>query len=246
MTAPASRPDFKEYLLRNLGKPVIEINVSDDQVEDRIDEGLRYFWDYHFDGIDKTFYKYIITDVDATNKYITMPDNIIGVTNIFDIGSAISTNNLFDIRYQIALNELYTLTNVSMIPYYMNMQHIQLLEMLLVGKQPLRYNRKMQKCFIDMDWHRVDVGQTLIIEAYEVVDPTVYSKVWQDRWLLKYCTELVKRQWGNNLKKFSGMALPGGVTFNGQQIHDEAEATIAALEADMTNSYGGTLEFMIG
>src|SRR5665213_3144451 len=128
MTAPASRPDFKEYLLRNLGKPVIEINVSDDQVEDRIDEGLRYFWDYHFDGIDKTFYKYIITDVDATNKYITMPDNIIGVTTISDIGSAISTNNLFGIRYQRALDGLETLTNVSRIPYCINMQHIQPLE----------------------------------------------------------------------------------------------------------------------
>ena len=138
MAVPQSKADFKEYCLRKLGKPVIEINVDDDQVDDRVDEALRFYWDYHFDGTEKVYYKYQITQVDKNNKYITMPDNIIGVVNIFPVGQALNTNNLFNIRYQIALNDLYTLTSVSMVPYYMALQHVQFLEQFLVGQQPLR------------------------------------------------------------------------------------------------------------
>ena len=145
MASPTSRAQFKENCLRRLGKPVIEINVDDDQVEDRIDEALRYFWDYHFDGSEKTYYKHQVTSQDKINKYITIPENIIGVVNLFDIGNALNTNNLFNIRYQIALNDLYTLTSVSMVPYYMAIQHVQFLEQMLVGKQPLRYNRHTNK-----------------------------------------------------------------------------------------------------
>jgi len=130
----SSRDAFKEYCLRKLGKPVIEINVDDDQVEDRIDEALKYYWDYHFDGTEKTFYKYQITQQDIDNKYITMPQNIIGAVSIFDIGDYVAVNNIFNIRYQIALNDLYTLTYQSMVPYYMAFQQIQLMEQLLVGK----------------------------------------------------------------------------------------------------------------
>ena len=125
MAVPRTRDEFKTYCLRKLGAPVIEINVDDDQIDDRVDEAIRYYWDYHFDGAEKVYYKYRINDVDITNKYITMPDNIIGVVNIFPIGQALNTNNLFNIRYQIALNDLYTLTSVSMVPYYMALNHVQ-------------------------------------------------------------------------------------------------------------------------
>ena len=148
MVAPTTRASFKENCLRRLGKPVIEINVDDDQVDDRIDEALRYFWDYHFDGSLKTYYKYQVTEEDKTNKYITLPENIIGAVTIFDVGAALGTNNLFNIRYQIALNDLYTLTSVSMVPYYMAMTHVQFLEQLLVGRQPLRYNRHSNKHYL--------------------------------------------------------------------------------------------------
>ena len=141
MALPTNRAEFKENCLRKLGKPVIEINIDEDQLEDRVDEALRYYYDYHFDGSSKIYYKHQITNDDKTNKYITLPENIIGAVSIFDIGSALGTNNLFNIRYQIALNDLYTLTSVSMIPYYMAIQHIQFLEQLLVGRQPIRYNR---------------------------------------------------------------------------------------------------------
>ena len=186
MAVPTDRASFIEYCLRKLGKPVIEINVDPDQVDDRIDEALRYFWDYHFDGSDKTYYKYQVTAQDKVNRFITMPDNIIGVVNIFEIGQALNTNNLFNIRYQIALNDLYTLTSVSMVPYYMAMSHVQFLEQMLVGKQPLRYNRHMNQLFIDMDWNIINPGDYIIVEAYQVVDPDVYTKAWSDRWLARY------------------------------------------------------------
>lgn len=246
MAIPSTRDQFKEYCLRKLGKPVIEINVDDDQVDDRLDEALRYYWDYHFDGSEKIYYKQQITEEHKTNKYITLPENIIGAVNIFDLGSALGTNNLFNIRYQIALNDLYTLTSVSMVPYFMALQHIQFLEYLLVGKQPLRYNRHVNKLYVDMDWNRLNVGDYLIVEAYQVVDPTTYSDVWGDRWLARYATCLIKQQWGENMKKFQGMKLPGGLEFNGQKIYDEAVNERSMLEKEMIISYSLPVTDLIG
>lgn len=246
MANPSSRAEFKENCLRRLGKPVIEINVDDDQVEDRIDEALAYYWDYHFDGTEKIYYKHQVTANNIADKYITLPENIIGAVNIFDIGNALNTNNLFNIRYQIALNDLYTLTSVSLVPYYMALQHIRLIEEILVGRQPIRYNRHRNILHIDMDWNKVTEGQYIIVEAYQVVDPNTYTDVWKDRWLLQYCTAIIKRQWGNNMKKFSGMQLPGGLTFNGQQIYDESIEEINRLEAEMINSYSLPVSDMIG
>ena len=246
MAVPQSRKEFKEYCLRKLGAPVIDINVDDDQVEDRIDEALNYFWDYHFNGADKTYFKYSVTDNDIQNRYITMPDNIIGVVNLFEIGQALNTNNLFNIRYQIALNDLYTLTNVSMTPYYMAMQNIQFLEQMLVGKQPLRYNRHKNRCYIDMDWSIINVGDYIVLEAYEVVDPEEYTKAWSDRWLARYTEALIKQQWGQNLKKFKGMKLPGGIEFNGKEMFDEATLERKELEHEMIYTYSIPALDMIG
>ena len=244
--AISTREEFKEYCLRKLGKPVIEINVDDDQVEDRIDEALKYYWDYHFDGTEKIFYKHQITEQDITNKYITLPDNIIGAVSIFDIGDYISVNNIFNIRYQIALNDLYTLTYQSMVPYYMAFQHIQLLEQLLVGKQPIRYNRRTNKLYIDVNWDKIVAGYYLVVEAYQIVDPAEYTDVWNDWWLQRYATQLIKKQWGTNLTKFTGMSLPGGVQFNGEKIYNDAHDDIEKLEAEMINSYSLPVADMIG
>jgi len=246
MAVPSTRSEFKEYCLRTLGKPVLEINVDDDQAEDRIDQALKYYWDYHFDGAEKVYYKHQVTAQDKLNKYITLPENIIGAVNIFDIGDALNTNNMFNIRYQIALNDLYTLTSVSMVPYYMALQHIQMLEYLLVGKQPIRYNRHTDKLYVDMDWNKLEDNHYLIVEAYQVVDPNTYTDVWGDRWLAQYATALIKRQWGTNMKKFEGMTLPGGIKFNGQKIYDEADEEIKALEKEMISSYSLPVTDMIG
>jgi len=246
MAIPNSRDSFKQYCLRKLGAPVIEINVDDDQVDDRIDEALLYFADYHFDGTEKTYYKYKITAPDITNQYITLPDNIIGAVDLFPIGQGLNTNNLFNIRYQIALNDLYTLTSVSMVPYYMALTHVQFLEQMLVGQQPIRYNRHVNKFYIDMDWTIINVGDYIVISAYQVVDPDEFTRTWGDRWLARYASALIKQQWGSNLKKFEGMKLPGGLTFNGQKIYDEATEERRELELEMITSYSLPITDMIG
>lgn len=246
MANPTSRQEFIQNCLRRLGYPVVEINASDEQIDDRVDEALSYYYDYHFDGTEKIYYKHQITDQDKANKYITLPENIIGAVNLFTVGDALNTNNMFNIRYQIALNDLYTLTNVSLVPYYMALQHIRVLEELLVGRQMIRYTRHRNRLHVDMDWEKLDTDKYLIVEAYEVIDPTTFTDVWKDRWLLQYATALIKRQWGANLKKYSGLMMPGGVQFNGQQIFDEAIEEIRMLEEDMIRSYSLPVMDMVG
>lgn len=247
MAVPTNRSQFKEYCLRALGKPVIEINVDDDQVEDRIDQALKYYGDYHFDATEKIYYKHQVTSSDKANKYITLPENIIGAVSIFSIGDpSVRSDDLFNIRYQIALNDLYTLTSVSLVPYYMVMQHLAVIQELLVGKQPIRYTRHRDRLMIDMDWNTLNEGEWLLVEAYEVIDPTEYTDVWGDRWLAEYTQQLIKRQWGNNLKKYSGMQMPGGLTFNGQQIYDEADTEIKRMEQEMITNYSLPVMDMVG
>lgn len=248
MAVPTSRAEFKEYCLRKLGKPVIEINVDDDQVEDRVDEALRYYWDYHFDGSEKTYYKHLVTSTDIANKYITLPENIIGAVRIFNIGDpSISSDDLFNIRYQIALNDLYTLTSVSLVPYYMVMEHLALVQQLLVGQMPIRYNRHRNRLHVDTMWgDKIKEGDYILVEAYEVIDPDTWTDAWGDRWLARYATALIKKQWGNNMKKFGGMQLPGGIVMNGQQIYDEADEEIKDLERDMVFNISLPVSDMIG
>ena len=247
MAVPTSRAEFKEYCLRKLGKPVIEINVDDDQVEDRIDECLRYYWDYHFDGSERVFYKHQVTQADIENRYITLPENIIGAVRVFPIGDpSIRSDDMFNIRYQIALNDLYTLTSYSMIPYYMAMQHLALISEFLVGNQPIRYSRHRDRLYIDTKWTNYNVGEFILVEAYEVMDPDVFEDVWADRWLQNYTSEKIKYQWGSNLTKFSGMQLPGGVQFNGEKIMDDAKNAIDKMEEEMINSYSLPVMDMIG
>lgn len=247
MAVPTTREEFKEYCLRKLGKPVIEINVDDDQVEDRVDEALRYYWDYHFDGTDKVYYKQQVTEQHKTDKYITLPENIIGAVRVFPIADPIvRSDDLFNIRYQIALNDLYTLTSVSMVPYYMTMEHLALISELLVGQQPIRFNRHKNRIYIDMDWDKVNAGEYLLIEAYEVIDPDTWNQVWSDRWLQNYTTAKIKYQWGSNLTKFTGMNLPGGVQFNGEKILNDAQDELQKMEQEMISSYSLPVSDMIG
>lgn len=247
MAVPTTRVEFKKYCLRKLGYPVIEINVDDDQVDDRIDEALKYYYDYHFDGSEKIYYKHQITETDKTNKYITLPENIIGAVSVFPMGSpGIRAADMFNIRYQIALNDLYTLTSVSMVPYYMAMEHLALISEMLVGRQPIRYTRHKDLLYIDTKWDDLRTGDYWLVEAYEIIDPEVYTDVWGDRWLQNYATALIKRQWGSNITKFVGMNLPGGVQFNGEKILDDAVAELTLLESEMINTYSLPVLDMIG
>lgn len=235
---PETREEFKEFCLRRLGAPVIEINVDDLQVEDSIEVALQTYYDYHFDGTQKVFLAHQVTEEDRQNKYITVPQEIIGIINIFDIGTSFGTNNLFNLRYQIALNDLYSFSTGPFAPYYMALQNVALAQELFVGKQALRYNRHVNKLFIDMNWEeKVSLGEYIVLEAYEITDPDEYPDVWNDRWLQKYSIAQIKRQWGNNTKKFEGVQMPGGVTFNGQQIYNEAQEEIEKMDEELINSY---------
>lgn len=245
MAVPESREEFKNYCLRRLGEPVIQVNLADEQIEDRIDDALSYFWEYHFEGSEKIYYKHQITDKDKERRYIRLPENIMGAVKVFDLTQWTNIGNMFDIRYQIALNDLYTLTSHSLIPYFMTMQHLQLIEDLLVGHKPIRFSRHRNQLHIDMAWDVIATGSYIVIEAYSIIDPEIYTDVWKDRWLMKYATQLIKRNWGEVLKK-STLTLPGGVTMNGQQIWNEAEQEIEELEADMLRSYSDQLAFLIG
>ena len=247
MAVPTTRAEFKERCLRNLGKPVIEINVDDDQLEDRIDEALAYYQDYHFDGTQKTYLKHAVTQTDIDNTYIEVTDsNIIGIIDLFDIGDATSTNNLFNIRYQIALNDLYDLSRYDLVPFYMNFQNIRFIEEILIGRQPLRYNRHVNRLSIDMDWEKLNVGDFVVAHVYAKVDPGTYPDIWSDRWLIRYTTSLFKESWGSNLSKFTGLQLPGGVQFNGQELFAQATQEKSTLEHEMISAYSLPVHDMTG
>jgi hypothetical protein len=247
MAKITSREQFKEYILRRLGSPVIDINVDDEQIEDRIDDALLKFRDYHFDGMQHVYYPHQLTEADRNNQYITLPDDFVGVTRIFDINDSYGAMNLFNIRYQLHLNELFNISSVSVTPYVVAMRHIEFLEEVFVGKKPIRYNRNTDKLYIDMNWKDdTVVGQYVMIDGYKDVNPEENPDVWDDPWLRQYATQLVKRQWGEHLKLYEGMNLPGGITFNGQKIWDEANEEITKLEDQVINDYSLPVTDMIG
>jgi hypothetical protein len=235
---PTNRQEFKEYVMRRLGAPVTEINVAEEQVEDRIDDALALFCDRHFDGSDEVFFKHQVTDQDKVNGYITVPDNIVGVMEIFPLfSSGGRTGDIFDIQYQIALNDLYNITTVSMVPYVMTMTHLATLNELLVGRVPMHYTKSLDRVTLDTDWNKIATGSYLLFRAYQVIDPVQFTGVWKDRWLLAYATALVKQQWGTNLQKLVGIQLAGGVTLNGEVIYQQAENELQRLDEELTARY---------
>ena len=268
MAEPATRENLKQYALRALGKPVIEINADDDQLEDRIDEALQFYQQYHYDGIRRTYLKYQYTQADydrinantsevATknsvtttwqegNGFIVVPDSIISVINIFPFSSK-GTLNLFDVRYQLRLNDLYDFSSTSIVNYDVVMRHLDFLDHILVGEKPLRYNQNDNRLYIDMDWKNdLQVGEFLVIECYRKLDPSVYTDVFNDMMLKRYVTALFKKQWGANLSKFNGVAMLGGTTLNGQQIFSEALTDIERLEKEIRDSFEMSQPLMIG
>lgn len=250
MAIPSSRDTFTDYCLRQLGYPVVEVNVDDDQVSDRIDEALQYFNEYHFDGVERFYLKYQLTQTDIDNGYIPTTDLIIGVRNIFPFSgdATASTNNgLFNLQYQLRLNDLYDLTNTSLVYYYSVRNYIAELDLLLNGTKPIRFNRHQNRLYIDMAWDQnVRVGSYVIVDCYRALDPVTWSSVWNNLWLKRYATALIKRQWAVNIKKFSGLQLPGGVTLDGDKLYAEATQEIMDLENQMQTSYSLPPDFMVG
>lgn len=246
MSVPSSREQLKDWCLRQLGHPVIEINVDDDQVEDRIDEAFQYIQQFHFDGVERWYVKHQFTQENIDNGWIPITDNIIGVTKIFPISSSNATINMFDLRYQLRLHELYDFTSTSYVNYALTMQHIRTLDMLFSGETPVRFNRHTNKLYIDMNWKMISPGEWAVIEGWIIIDPDSYPKIYNDRMLKKLATSYIKRQWGNNLKKYQGMQLPGGIMMNGQQIYDEAVQEITELEQLIRNTFEEPPQFFVG
>ena len=347
MATPNSKATLKEYCLRKLGKPVIEINVDDDQVDDRLDEALEYFSEFHFDGVERMYLKHQLTtdDVnranvaadietasadggttavhvpttttngalsasgtsvtltsatsfpttgtitiatDGTNAaedvaytavsgnvlttaalanahntgsavtlkiasvwkhsqaYIPIPNSVMSVTNVFPFSDNASMN-MFDVRYQLRLNDLYDFSSTSIVHYEMTMNHLDFLDHILVGEKPIRYNVHNNRLYIDMDWaNDMDVGEHFVIECYRKLDPTVWTDVYNDFFLKKYATQLIKRQWGANLIKFNGVQMLGGVTMNGELIYGQAQEEIQRLEDEMRLTYEMPIDFAVG
>jgi len=247
MAVPITRNTFKDYCLRRLGSPVIDINVDEEQTQDRIDDALAKFRDYHYDGTERVLISHQVTATDKTNKYISLDEDVIAVTRVMDIGDAINGSNLFNIRYQIHLNDLFDFSSSSYVSYVMAMRHVETLEEIFVGSKPIRFNRHQDRLYIDMNWtDDVNTGEYIIIDGYKTIDPEVYADVWNDPWLKRYATALIKRQWGENLKKFEGMQLPGGIQFNGQKIWEEASEEINKIEDELISSHSLPVMDMIG
>ena len=256
MATITNRTDFTNYCLRRLGFPVIDINVDDDQVQDRIDDALQYWQDYHFDGLQKVYWIKVLNQTDINNQYLdatTAQDGhgntleIAGISRIFPLSDSQATIDMFDLRYQLRLNELYDFTSASYINYTLTQQHLRSLEIQFTGEVPIRFQRHMQRLYIDWAWGDMEapVGQVVVAEAYALIDPSIYNLVWNDRWLKEYATCLIKRTWGNNLSKFAGLQLPGGVTLDGKQIYNEACEEIERLEKEMETNYGAPLEWFM-
>ena len=260
MATPTSKSTLKEYCLRQLGKGAVDINVTDDQADDRLDEALQYFAHYYYDGIEKMYLKYKVTAADITRatanatttatdvsdtsvtasfeegkNFIPMPDSVVSVLRIFSFDNA-ATNNMFDIRYQLRLNDLYDFSSTSIVHYEMTMQHLDYLSHLLVGESPIRFYEHQRRLYIDMDWSNdVSEDDYLIIECYRKLDPDTYTDLYNDIHLKRYATALIKKQWGQNLSKFNEVQLLGGVTMNGEQIYTQAQEDITRLEEQIQN-----------
>jgi len=321
--ALSTRQELIDYCLRRLGYPVIEINVDEDQVNDRIDDAIQLWQEYHFDGTERTYVQHRITgstlnmqtasggnflnnDIvtgatsgataqvkggsgttltventqgtfqsseqitgslsgvsayltvatpyvagDMDNKYIPISNGITGIVRLFNFGGAATANtrdgNLFDLQYQFRQNDLYNLMGADMIYYSMVQSHLQTLEELLISDRQIRWNRKTDRLYIDTDWDKTfNPGDYVVAEAYAILDPETYTEVYDDMWLKKYATALIKRQWGENMKKFGGIQMPGGVTLNGDKIFEEAITEINAIEDEMQSRYELPPSFYVG
>jgi hypothetical protein len=273
MAQPSSRQTLIDYCKRQLGAPVLEINVADEQIDDLIDDALQYWHERHYDGAAQMYLKYKITqeDVDRgrapagesstagvatttastsivgtattfsyteNSNYLQVPPNIIGIQKVmkFD-GTNTAVSNMFSIKYQMFLNDIYYWGSSELLTYAMTKTYLEDIDFLLSTDKQIRFNQRMDRLYLDIDWGGVRVGDYIVIDCTRLVDPNDFSKVWNDSFVKKYLTMLIKKQWGQNLIKFQGVKLPGGVELNGRQIYDDAVKEIDDLMEKMSNTY---------
>ena len=247
LNKPANKEELKEFCLRQLGYPVVQINVDDEQVNDAVELAFEYWNEFHFNGTERTYVKHQVTNTDKANKYITVSDSLIGATRVFRVGQNKMGMNMFDLRYQLRLNDLWDLSSTSYVNYSLTMQHLATLDLVFTGEQPIRFNRLTDKLYVDWDWENdIQEGEFMVVEGFVITDPNTYTQVWNDRLLKKLTTAYVKRQWGTNMSKFDKMALPGGVMMRGVDIYNEAVADIEKTEQEIRNTYETPPSFLVG
>src|SRR6056300_157228 len=251
MANPNSRATLIDYCKRRLGDPVIEINVDEDQLEDRVDEALQYYQEYHSDATLRTYLKHQVTADDVTNEYIPLSSDITFVSKLFPVASSFNSSfNFFDIKYQMMLNDIADLQNFAGdLAYYEQMQqYLGMLDMKLNGTPQVQFSRRQNRLYIFGDFADEDIkaGEYIIAEVYQIVDPDTHTSVYNDMWLKEYTTALIKQQWGANLIKFEGMQLPGGVILNGRQIYDDATSEIVQLRENIRLEHELPADFFVG
>tara|TARA_Y100000992_G_scaffold202005_1_gene137767 strand:- start:2839 stop:3687 length:849 start_codon:yes stop_codon:yes gene_type:complete len=273
MAQPSSRQTFIDYCKRQLGAPVLEINVADEQIDDLVDDALQYFQERHFDGVFPTLLKYKFTqadidrgrakggpnspvgiastsatsvidgasvqfDFEENSNYLKVPDDVIGITKVFQFeGSNSVSSGMFSIKYQLFLNDIYFWGSTELLTYAMTKRYLEDIDFLLSTQKQIRFNQRMNRLYLDIDWSSVSPNNHLVIDCYRGMNPDTHTKVWNDSFLKRYAVQLIKRQWGQNMIKFQGMKLPGGVELNGRQMYDDAEKELQIIREQMSNTY---------
>jgi hypothetical protein len=244
---PASREELKKYCLIELGYPVIKVNVDDAQLENCVDKTLQFYQEFHSAGTERSYLKHQVTAGDISNNYIQMADSVATVIRIFPVGGTNAAMGMFDLRYQLRLNDLWDLSSTSYVNYAITMQHLRTLDMIFSGETPVDFNYNTGKLNIFWDWtHDIQAGEWIIAEAFVVVDPVTYTKVWNDRMVKELATAYVKQAWGQNLGKFAEMPLPGGIKVNGQIIEEKATADIERIKLEVRKTYEAPPAFIVG
>ena len=266
MSKPASRQQLIDYCLRRLGAPVLEVNVDDDQIDDLVDDALQYFNERHFDGVERMYLKYEITqsDIDRgkaklpngpgivtttatslgntynwyeSSNYIQVPDSVIGVEKIFKFDTSSISGGMFSIKYQLFLNDLYYFNSVELLQYAMVKSYLEDIDFLLTTDKQVRFNKRQNRLYLDVDWGQQKAGNYLILDCYRILDPNEFTKVYNDSFIKQYLTALIKRQWGQNLIKFRGVKLPGGIELNGREFYEDAQRELDDLKQRMSLEY---------
>ena len=249
MAVPSTRAEFKGYLLRRLGAPVTLINLDDSQIEDRIDEALWFYHHNHYNGSEHVYIPVQIDNTIVANKYVALPTttfgDIIGMTRLFRVGY--NSQNLLSIDFAVANQAMWqALQGNGMLSYAMLMQYKSLIEEMTIGDKFIRFNELQRRVYVDMDWSQITPNSYLIFEATKAIDPIDFPGIWADKWLQEYATQLIKRNWGEVLKKYAGVQLPGGITMDGKTIYDEAHAKIEEMEESIQNDYQLPSDMQIG
>ena len=271
MAKPTTRKELQEYCLRQLGAPVLEINVDDDQIDDLIDDTFQYFNERHFDGVEKMYMKYQLSQADIdrgsaknktevgivtttatsvdsgagtftsswyeTSNFIQVPDAVIGINKVFKFDTSSISGGMFSIKYQLFLNDLYYFNSVELLQYAMTKTYLEDIDFLLTTDKQIRFNQRQNRLYLDIDWGAQQVDDFLVIDCYRALDPATFTDAYNDSFVKKYTTALIKKQWGQNLIKFKGTKLPGGIKLNGREIYDDAVKELEDIKAAMSTEY---------